>query len=162
MGIFSRRPKASTSQRAATGSSSDFIGRKFRSSLSLQECLKNYAEVSGECYTVAGPMYDVPWHTPTPPPSFQPSQSALPAMPPTRAVATDLTQGGRIYLALWDGMVSYSSDTPKAGPPCEMWFVSPDYGALSFPIAGKWKMRDSSLSSIGSVEGKLWGIRGKD
>jgi hypothetical protein len=68
----------------------------------------------------------------------------------------DLVQGGRIYLAPWD-----SGHSGKVGPPCEMWFVSPDYGASSFPIAGRWKMRDNSLSSVGSVEGQLWGINEK-
>lgn len=158
MGIFSRRSKDSASQRSSMSSSYDFIGRKFRSSTSLQECLTTYAEVSAECYRTAGPMYDVPWHMPTPPPSFQPSQGTPPHIPPARVVATDLVQDGRIYLALWDGMVSYDGHPGKVGPPCEMWFVSPDYGALSFPIAGRWKMRDNSLSSIGSVEGQLWGI----
>jgi hypothetical protein len=161
MGIFSRKSKESTPQRSSMGSSYKFIGRKFSSSASLQECLKTYAEVSTDCYRTAGPMYDVAWHMPTPPSSFQPSQGTPPNIPPTRAVATDLVQGGRIYLALWDGMVSRGGHSGKVGPPCEMWFVSPDYGASSFPIAGRWKMRDNSLSSIGSVEGQLWGISDK-
>jgi hypothetical protein len=161
MGIFSRKSKNSTPQGSGTGTTQEFIGRKFRSSASLQECLSTYAEVSAECYRTAGPMYDVPWDMPTPPPGFQPSQGTAPEISPTRMVATDLAQGGRIYLALWDGMVSYGGTSAAGGPPCEMWFVPPGFDTSPIPIAGRWKMRDNSLSSIGSVEGQLWGVADK-
>jgi hypothetical protein len=39
-----------------------------------------------------------------------------------------------------------------------MWFVPPGFDASPIPIAGRWKMRDNSLSSIGTVEGQLWGV----
>jgi len=56
MGIFSRKSKESAPQRSSTDSSGEFIGRKFRSSAGLQECLDTYAEVSAECYRTIGPM----------------------------------------------------------------------------------------------------------
>jgi hypothetical protein len=71
-------------------------------------------------------------------------------------VANDLADGSRIYLAIWDRMVSYG-DGSTPGPPCEMWFVPPGFDTSPIPIAGVWKRRDGSLSSIGYVEAPLWG-----
>lgn len=41
MNIFSRKSNVSVPQRASAGSPAEYIGRKFRSSLSLQEYLDN-------------------------------------------------------------------------------------------------------------------------
>jgi hypothetical protein len=158
MGIFSRKPRSDSRQRVSANSSNDFIGRKFRSQATLSECLETYAAVSAECYRTAGSMYETEWHMPIVPAAFQPSQGTPPLVPPAKVVATDLIGGGRIYLAVWDGVVSYGGGVPTGGPPCEMWFVPPGFDTSPIPIAGTWKMRDSSLSSIGWVEGPMWGI----
>jgi hypothetical protein len=42
-----------------------------------------------------------------------------------------------------------------------MWFVPPGFDMSPIPIAGRWKMRDGSLSSIGWVEGQLWGVHNR-
>jgi hypothetical protein len=151
MGIFSRKQGLAASSGPTTGSP-DFIGRKFLSSLSIQECLSNFSAVKDECYSTVGPMRDIEWQMPIGLPE-RTSQGLVPTAPPDKVVASDLVGGGQIYLALWDSGVSYGPGRR------EMWFVPPGFDGSPIPIAGRWKMRDGSLSSIGSVESTLWGVR---
>jgi hypothetical protein len=154
VGLFSRKKKSeSTSTSDLPPTVGEFIGRKFRSSLSLQQCLDNFSSVKDECYVTTGPLQDVKWQMPDPGVP-RTSQGRVPTDSPIRVVAYDLTAGGRIYLALWDKAVSYGTDGA-----CEMWFVPPGFDTSPIPIAGRWKMRDNSLSSIGYVESGLWGAK---
>ncbi|MFF7148440.1 hypothetical protein OHN99_07030 [Streptomyces jietaisiensis] len=42
-----------------------------------------------------------------------------------------------------------------------MYFVAPDYAVRPTPpLVGMWKMRDSSLTSVGSVGGDEFGVTG--
>jgi hypothetical protein len=68
-------------------------------------------------------------------------------------IASLLANGERIYLAIWDHTFS---GVPRDWAR-EMWFVSPDYGGTPAPLPGKWKMRDKSLTGIGSVDPAVWG-----
>jgi hypothetical protein len=88
---------------------------------------------------------------------FTSTQGNKVTVKPARVVADNLVGGGRIYLAIWNGMVSQGEGSGIGGPPCEMWFVPPGFDTSPIPIAGTWKMRDGSLSSIGWVESPLWG-----
>lgn len=156
MGFFSRG-RSGRNDAVATSDPSVFIGRKFRSSLTVDDCLSNFAVVREQCYRTSGPVVDVEWNVPAAPEGFTSSQGAMSPVPPMRAVATELVGGGYIYLAIWNGMVSYGDGSGSSGPPCEMWFVPPGFDTSPIQIAGAWKMRDSSLSSIGYVESPLWG-----
>ena len=158
MGLFSRKsraPSAATLERSVQS----FIGRKFRSDCSLDECLSNFIAVSDECYPVVSGLVDVGWRVPTDLGGFISTQGSVPAVAPARVVARKLATGGHLYLALWNGMASYGNGTGDGGPPCEMWFVPPGFEVMTpIAIAGTWKRRDSSLSSIGNVESPLWGV----
>jgi hypothetical protein len=157
VGIFSRKKPGPTFATSTRGESV-FIGRKFRSNLSLAECVDNFSIVKDECYRTSGPLVDVEWHAPTELGGFNSSQGGMPAVSPARVVANDLVGGARIYLAMWNGMVSYGDGSGSGGPPCELWFVPPGFDTSPIQIAGAWKMRDASLSSIGYVESPLWGV----
>jgi hypothetical protein len=157
VGIFSRKQHLAASSTSPSTAVDIFIGRKFRSSLSMQECLDAFSIVKDTCYPTDGPLRDVEWRMPADLGPFESSQGSVPGVPPSRVVTNDLVRGGGIYLALWDGMVSYGEGGGKGGPPCEMWFVPPGFDTSPISIAGTWKMRDSSLSSIGYVESPLWG-----
>lgn len=152
MGIFSRKQRPVAGSAPANIGLDDYIGRKFRSSLGMQECLDNFSAVKDECYRTVGPLREAEWQMPVGLPQ-RTSQGSVPTVPPARVLAADLTGGGRIYLALWDHGVSYGTQG------CEMWFVPPGFDTSPIPIAGRWKMRDGSLSSIGYVESALWGAR---
>ncbi|SRR6266545_4473493 len=158
MGFFSRG-KSGRGDATSTPDVGVFIGRKFRSSLSVDDCLANFSIVREQCYRISGPLVDAEWHVPAVPGGFASSQGAISLVPPARVLANDLVGGGHIYLAIWKGMVSYGDGSGSDGPPCEMWFVPPGFDTSSIQIAGVWKMRDSSLSSIGYVESPLWGGR---
>lgn len=151
MGIFSRKQRFGAGSGPAAGTL-DFIGRKFMSSLSMQECLDNFSQVKDECYPTAGPLREVEWQMPGGLPE-RTSQGRTPTVPPDQVLAGDLTDGGQIYLAVWNRGVSYAPGNR------EMWFVPPAFDGSPIPIAGRWKMRDNSLSSIGCVEPALWGVR---
>jgi hypothetical protein len=126
----------------------------------VAECLDNFSIVKEECHRTSGPLADIEWQVPTELEGYESSQGdQLVAVPPVRVVANDLADGAKIYLAIWDGMVSYGDSSGSGGPPCEMWFVPPGFDTSPIPIAGTWKMRDSSLSSIGYVESPMWGAR---
>lgn len=148
-GNFSRKQRPAASLAPAKGLD-DYIGRKFRSSLSTQACLDNFAAVIKECYSTVGPLREAEWQMPAGLPEMT-SQGRVPTASPVQVLAGDLASGGQIYLALWDHGVSYSTQG------CEMWFVPPGFDTSPIPIAGRWKARDSSLSSIGYVESALWG-----
>lgn len=154
MGIFSRKgsiPRESPS----ANRSNDFIGRKFRSNLSIAECLENFSIVKDQCYRTTGGIYEIEWRMRLESADVESSQGGPPAIPPATFHANDLSGGGRIYLAIWDGMV-YHDHSGVGGPPREMWFVPPGFDTSPIPIAGTWKMRDGSLSSIGYVESASW------
>ena len=154
MGLFSRKPSSSAS---TTASGTNWIGRKFRSNLPIEACLVNFSLAYGQCYETVGDIRDVPWSTPEGAASFSSSQGSSTTLAPARSLAVDLRTGGAIYLALWEGMVSYGDGSGQGGPPCEMWFVPPGFDTSPIPIAGRWKMVDGSLSSIGWVDRELWG-----
>lgn len=152
MGIFSRKQRPVARSAPANIGLDDYIGRKFRSSLAMQECLDNFLAVKDECYQTVDPLRELEWQMPAGLPEMT-SQGSVPDVPPARVLAVGLAGGGQICLALWDHGVSY----PTQG--CEMWFVPPGFDTSPIPIAGRWKMRDGSLSSIGYVESALWGAR---
>jgi hypothetical protein len=154
--LFSRKKNASVNA-ASTNDSDLFIGRKFRSSLSMDECIDNFMIVKEQCYRTAGSLKEIEWHVPSDIGSFKSSQGQVPTAAPVRVVVNDLVGGGQIYLAVWNGVVSYGDGTGSGGPPCEMWFVPSGFDMAPIQIAGAWKMRDASLSSIGWVEAPLWG-----
>jgi hypothetical protein len=154
MGLFSK--KSSTPSPSAVGRGSAFIGRKFTSSLSLAECITNYEAARDECYeTEDGPSVDPGWDVPAVE-GLTSSQGDVVLAAPERVLMTHLRDGGHLYLSIWDGPVSYGDGT---GPGTEMWFVPPGFDTSPIAIAGTWKRRDSSLSSIGYVEASLWGAR---
>lgn len=151
MGFFSRKPTAPKID------PSHWIGRKFRSSQTIDQCLATFAQVKDECYQTTGELTDIDWTIPTNLAGFTSTQGNNVIVRPTRVVAYQLVGGDSIYLALWDGMASYGDGSGTGGPPCEMWFVPPGFDTSPIPIAGRWKMQDGSLSSIGWVESPLWG-----
>jgi hypothetical protein len=157
MGLFGRRGSAPSPSATAGNSGATVIGRKFRSSLSVEDCLENYSAVKDECYDVQGPLVDVEWHMPANFASLESTQGIVPATPPVRVVASDLAGGGHIYLAIWASCPTYA----EADSFRELWFVPPGFDTSPIPIAGRWKMRDSSLSSIGYVESAFWGAAGQ-
>lgn len=126
-----------------------FIGRKFRSSLTVDECLANYRVARDQCYQVVDEFEPV-WSPPDPG-TYVSSQGGQLTGPPSRVLANTLAAGGVIQLAVWDGAVAGGGGT-------QMWFVPPGFDQSPIPLAGTWKMRDSSLSSVGWVEGPLWGL----
>jgi hypothetical protein len=99
----------------------------------------------------------VTWTVPQGTASFRSTQGGAITVPPARLVAYRTADGRRITLALWGGLVSYSDGAGTDGPPIEMWFVPSGFDQQPIAIAGRWKMQDGSLSSIGWVESPLWG-----
>lgn len=140
MGFFRKAKPKQTRQQ--------FIGRKFRSGLSADECLQNYRAVRDQCYDVVDEFEPV-WSTPDPG-AYESAEVSAPEGPPVSVVASTLSTGGVLYLAVWGG-TALGGDT-------QMWFVPPEFDGSPIPLAGVWKMRDSSLSSIGSVERPFWGV----
>jgi hypothetical protein len=134
---------SSGSAKGFTPPAGPFIGRKFSSNVDLDACLVNFLEAAPQNYPVVGSLVDLQWTTPT----------ASDLRAPERFVALELSTGGQLYLALWNGW-SHSSD---AGTSREMWFVPPGYDRSPIPMPGTWKMLDGSLSSTGEVEAPLWG-----
>src|ERR1700735_163201 len=106
MGIFSRKQRTVARLAPAKGALDDYIGRKFRSSLSMQECLDNFSAVKDECYRAVGPLREVGWEMPVGLPE-RTSQGSVPEVPPVRVLAIDLVDGGQSCLAVWDPVVSY-------------------------------------------------------
>ena len=157
MALFRKK----SASREASYSAPDFdpshwIGRKFRSERTIDESVEIFDAVKAECYRITGPQ-ELTWTVPEQAHQFQSSQGSATTIPPRRLVSYGLTGGGRITLALWDGMVSYGSGSGEDGPPREMWFVPTGFDTSPLPISGRWKMADPSLSSIGWVESPLWG-----
>lgn len=155
MPLFSRKKSAPMSS-SPEPTVDDYIGRKFRSSLPLSACLEHFAVVKDQCYPTVGDLQDVEWRPPALPAVKKEFSDGPAEVPPARFVANDLADGGRIYLAIWEGTVSYGG-SGQGGPPCEMWFVPPGFDNTPIPISGTWKTRDPSLSSVGLVEGVYWG-----
>ena len=157
MGLFSRNKDVPTTQ-PLVRTASPFIGRKFQSSLSLAECLDNFSAARDECYTTTGQPMEIEWQVPAHLGDFKSTQGSIALVAPVRVLANDLLGGGRIYLAAWNGLVSYGDGSGTGGPPCEIWFVSPGFDMSPVQIAGVWKRLDPTLSSIGWVESPLWGV----
>lgn len=154
MGLFSRR-KAS----AKPSTSHDpnvWIGRKFRTNATIEESIMAFESAKDQCYDVSS-QGRVRWVVPVDAASFQSTQGTASTVPPARLISYTLTDGGRITLALWEGMVSFGEGSGVGGPPREMWFVPSGFDRSPLPIAGIWTSYDSSLSSIGWVESPLWG-----
>jgi hypothetical protein len=64
MGIFSRKQRPSARSTPANIGLDDYIGRKFRSSLGMQECLDNFSAVKDECYQTVVPLRAAEWQMP--------------------------------------------------------------------------------------------------
>lgn len=137
--------------------SNTFIGRKFSSSLSVNECLENFSIAARRCYQPSSEAVAVEWSAPENVASVVSTQGGPAATPPALFVAQDLADGGRLYLAIWDGYVWNGGDGVN-GRAREMWFVPPGFDNSPIPIAGTWKNLDGSLSSIGTVESAFWGV----
>jgi hypothetical protein len=158
MALFSRRSKGAPESRSLPKPDpSHWIGRKFRTDRSTEESVEIFMSVKDECYEVDS-KEGVEWAVSTGAATFRSTQGNPTVVPPALLISYELVRGGRITLALWDGMVSYGDGTGVGGPPREMWFVPSGFDTSSpIAIAGRWKMRDPSLSSIGWVESPLWG-----
>ncbi|GAB4080839.1 hypothetical protein GCM10028783_17870 [Modestobacter muralis] len=89
---------------------------------------------------------DIQWRPPSNILNLESTQVSTRRVPPARFVAQELSDGGRLYLAIWDDSQSR-----------EMWFVPPEFDNSPIPIAGTWKGLDGSLASVGSVESAFWG-----
>ncbi|GAA1834470.1 hypothetical protein GCM10009714_15000 [Microlunatus capsulatus] len=135
-----------------------WIGRKFRTELSLDESLRAFESVKDECYDITS-RESLVWSIPEGAANFQSTQGSPAILPPARLVSYVLARGGRITLALWDGMISNGGNGVD-GSLREMWFVPSEFDRSAImPIAGRWKAMDPSLASIGWVESPLWGAR---
>ena len=137
-----------------------WIGRKFRTNLTIEDSLEAFDVAKSECYEIRS-QEDLTWMVPDGAHAYESTQGRATTTPPSRLLSYTLARGGRITLALWDGMVSYGDGSGVGGPPREMWFVPSGFDQSPIAIAGRWKMRDSSLSSIGWVESPLWGAVAK-
>jgi len=135
---------------------SHWIGRKFRSDCSVDEALANFLLARDECYDVTKEL-PATWTVPAQAATFVSSQGSATSVPPARLYSWGTSDNRVLTLALWAGMVSHGDGREVAGPPIEMWFVPSGFDLQPIPIAGRWKMQDSSLSSIGWVESPLWG-----
>jgi hypothetical protein len=112
------------------------IGRKLSSGLSIDECVANFRAVVASLMNVQpedlNPL-TLGWgdlSQPTPARLLGVWLESPRPIPPAPLA---------IYLAIWEGVYAR-----------EMYVVLPDYGSPT-PIFGSWKMRDSSLTSTGSV-----------
>jgi hypothetical protein len=132
-----------------------FIGRKFSSSASLDECVGNFATAAERCYPVTGGLTEAAWNHPPNEEGAVSTQGGGAAVPPARFVALGMDGGLFLYLAVWEGLVGYGGDG-VAGGVREMWFVPPGFDGSPIQIAGVWKSLDPSLSSIGTVESTFW------
>lgn len=156
MGLLSRI-KRPTDRRAPDFDPADWIGRKFRSNLSVEASVENFYAVIRECYRTTGAMEPAEWRRPATAAGFVSSQGNPRPVDPIAAYRVRVGAQHHVELAVWDGVVSYGDGT--GGPPIEMWFVYSDFDrSVPTPVAGTWKMRDASLSSIGWVERPLWGL----
>lgn len=135
-----------------------WIGRKFRTDLSLEAALQTFDQVKHECYAISG-REELDWLTPRDASTFRSTQGSPTDVPPAQLLSYRLVAGGRITLAVWNGMVTQGANGLD-GPPIEMWFVPSEFDRSGIvPIAGLWKNKDSSITSIGWVESPLWGAR---
>lgn len=105
MGLFSRKPPEPKIDPR------HWIGRKFRSSFTLDECLANYNMVKAECYHTAGTSTEMDWTVPTDLAGFTSTQGNNVTVKPARVVADNLAGGGRTDLAIWNGIVSQGEDS---------------------------------------------------
>jgi hypothetical protein len=134
MSLFSRGKKAElrpTGPAPGTTSNGPPLGRKLRSALTVQECLENFTEVVTGYLGGPARLLHPNW-----------ADTSLDA--PAVLVAAAPAEGGHrgpVYLAIWD------QETVR-----RMYLVTPDYAAVRTPpMIGAWKMRDSSLTSEGTV-----------
>ncbi len=141
-GLFGRKRSAPSRSATDGDSGATLIGRKFRSSLSVEDYLENYSAVKKECYDVEGPLADVEWHMPATFASLESTQGIVPATPPVRVVASDLAGGGRIYLAVWASCPTYA----EADSFREMWFCPARVRYVANPYRGK--MEDARLITV--------------
>ena len=155
LGVFSRKQKSTQPAELAVNPA-HWIGRKFRTNSTVEESLRHFALARDECYQVAHEE-DVRWIVPADASAYRSSQGIPTTIPPWRLQRQRLTDGSIITLAVWAGMVTQADGSGSGGPPIELWFVPSAFDRSPIPIAGHWKMRDPSLSSIGWVEQPLWG-----
>lgn len=158
MGIFSKKQRNEPSSATSNLDPGLWIGRKFTSGCSIDESMGNFSRVRDQCYKIVEEL-PVTWAVPVGAESFASTQGRATAVPPECVVSYCTGEGGSITLAMWSGVVSYGDGLGVGGPPIEMWFVPSGFDQQPIPIAGMWKMQDSSLSSIGWVESPLWGAQ---
>jgi hypothetical protein len=117
-----------------------YIGRKFASRAGVEESLVNVRAAMTQQLGSEPEFLTVRWTGPDPVPETV--LAIVPhGVPPTARSRT------ASYLALW--------------PDGTMYFVAPDYAVRPTPpLVGMWKMRDSSLTSVGSVGGDEFGVTG--
>ncbi|WP_149830793.1 hypothetical protein [Streptomyces tailanensis] len=113
-----------------------YIGRKFSSRAGVEESIANFRMAISQQLGSEPEFFTAEWTGPDPAPV-----TVIGAAPTTRREAAS-------YLTLWaDG---------------GMYFVAPDYAVRPTPpLVGMWKMRDTSLTSTGSVEAGEFGVRGR-
>lgn len=105
---------------------------------------------------LVGGLVDAEWSVPSDVAGVESSQGGPALVPPARFVVQDVSVGGPLYLAIWEGDVGYGHDG-LGGEAREMWFVPPGFDNSPIPISGTWKGLDGSWSSIGNLESAFWG-----
>jgi hypothetical protein len=122
--LFSRK-RRTTPAPSSSSTSKAFIGRKFSSDLSIDECLVNFSKAASDCYPTSSELIDVEWRAPSDVDGVPSTQGGPAPVPPARFVALDLARSGRLFLAIWDGYVGRGNDG-VSGQAREMWFVPRD------------------------------------
>lgn len=158
MAIFGRKrssPAPSTNTPSITPA--DWIGRKLRTQLSIDESLTAFETAESNIANFRGKI-EATWVVPPTAASFSSSQGATTQVVPERVVRYEFANGDTVVLALWDGMVTSGDGNLNPGPPREMWLVPSHFDTSGvLPVVGHWKSVDPSLSSIGWVERPQWG-----
>lgn len=135
MPLFGRRARTTSSSTAAQG---ERIGRKFSSSAGVERSIENFQAAVTQQLGAEPDFFNVEWSGPEPAPLrvIGVSEGGVPPLGRRSRVS---------YLAIW--------------PDGRMYFVAPDYSTEPTPpLIGMWKMRDSTLTSVGSVASSEFGV----
>lgn len=140
MGLFDRLRGAGASDTNApparrgrflpTPDGNGWYGRRFRTPASVDEChahLKALLLESGDDPR----LFEARWTDESPPPDV--------------LFGIQQTQDGALYVAIWESRSMVAGQREVAVVPTDFDHRSP------FPLAGRWKMRDSDLASIGHI-----------
>ena len=135
MPLFGRRVRTTSS---AAPSQGERIGRKFSSQAGVERSIENFRAAVTQQLGAEPTFFDAEWSGPEPAP-LRVIGLVEGAVPPLGQRA------GVSYLAVW--------------PDGRMYFVAPDYSTQPTPpLVGMWKMRDSTLTSVGSVASSEFGV----